>query len=432
MRYGVMVMLLLFAMPDVASAQAWAPPIGIPHPGAWFLKTEGNVQLVTAGGTSRTFTGTGTANAPIIFRGVNNPRFTGSVTISGSYVIVENIDADGGGVNLTGEHVALRSSEVRNANKGTMVQISGTDVVVYGNRIHGNGDADSSSEADRHGVGGGGNRIWIVDNEIYRNGGDSVQFGHNGGNRFGTIYIGRNVMHHDRENAVDIKEVSNVVISQNTMYGYRATSSSEGAAVVLHYCPVNAQVIFNTIYDSSVGISASSLNSSCNSYRPVKIGVIGNVIWNVGTGIQGWGSGKVAAIVGNTIYGTGGAGINVANLGTGSVVENNILWSIQGRPTAFSGGTPALRNNLLDTANPQFVNPDAGDFHLRSTSPAIGAGVASAAYATYQSLYGVPISVDRDGVPRPSGGTWDIGAYEFVSGGTPSGPPAAPTGLTVR
>src|SRR5688572_20172519 len=103
--------------PSLVDAQAWVPPVGIPHPGQWFLATQGTVTQVTTGGSSRTFSGNGTAAAPVIFRGTGSPVFTGQVTITGSYVIVENIIVDGGIVRFNGDHLELRNSEVRN-NQG--------------------------------------------------------------------------------------------------------------------------------------------------------------------------------------------------------------------------------------------------------------------------------------------------------------------------
>jgi hypothetical protein len=54
------------------------------------------------------------------------------------------------------------------------------------------------------------------------------------------------------------------------------------------------------------------------------------------------------------------------------------------------------------TAEPQFVDPDNGDFRLKPGSPGIDAGAAIKAVKT-----------DLRGVARPQGAAYDIGAYEF-------------------
>jgi hypothetical protein len=53
---------------------------------------------------------------------------------------------------------------------------------------------------------------------------------------------------------------------------------------------------------------------------------------------------------------------------------------------------------------PYFVNPSNGDFHYLANSPAIDTG---------SSLYAP--NIDFDGVPRPQGSNYDIGAYEYIS-----------------
>jgi hypothetical protein len=64
-------------------------------------------------------------------------------------------------------------------------------------------------------------------------------------------------------------------------------------------------------------------------------------------------------------------------------------------------GTPCFTNNI--SADPLFVNPATGDFHLQSTSPAKSGGVN-----TY------PV-IDFYGVPRGQNGTYSIGAFELGS-----------------
>jgi hypothetical protein len=55
--------------------------------------------------------------------------------------------------------------------------------------------------------------------------------------------------------------------------------------------------------------------------------------------------------------------------------------------------------------DPRFFDLDAGDYHLTPSSPARDAGV---------TIDGWSQPIDRDGIPRPQGSAWDIGAYEFV------------------
>jgi len=105
-------------------------------------------------------------------------------------------------------------------------------------------------------------------------------------------------------------------------------------------------------------------------------------------------------------------------------VRNNIIHvnSLSQYIAAYSGASTSqlsLSNNLYFgngpgpgqdqdlagiNADPLFVNPNAGDFHLQSGSPAVDGG---------HSAVGTVVTVDRDGVGRPRGAGFDIGAYEF-------------------
>jgi hypothetical protein len=76
---------------------------------------------------------------------------------------------------------------------------------------------------------------------------------------------------------------------------------------------------------------------------------------------------------------------------------------------AFLGTKPAeaTDNSNLSLSAADFKNPGAGDYHLVANSDAIDAGT---------SLTTI-VPDDFDGIARPRGQRYDVGAYEFVNGG---------------
>jgi hypothetical protein len=100
----------------------------------------------------------------------------------------------------------------------------------------------------------------------------------------------------------------------------------------------------------------------------------------------------------------GGRTIEAAGFGGSITIADNIT---SGSDMDDQSGTPPgmlLSNNRLST-NAQLVNPLSPpyDFHLLASSPAINTGSFSS-------------ELDFDGVARPVGAGFDIGAYEFGGG----------------
>ncbi len=96
--------------------------------------------------------------------------------------------------------------------------------------------------------------------------------------------------------------------------------------------------------------------------------------------------------------------------------QNNILYNAGG---PFFGSycvdVSGKYNNVV--ADPQFVNPSTGDYHLKSTSPAIDSG-DNAVLQTYLAMTAGTASADFDGNPRVQDATGkgcviDMGAYEY-------------------
>lgn len=194
-----------------------------------------------------------------------------------------------------------------------------------------------------------------------------------------------------------------------------------------------------------------STQGSCATQQGIYVSepdtyVANNFISSVSAiGIHQWHGATRSTIVNNTVIdclwgilvGSGDSGM-LPNGSQDNYVANNIVAynATHGFHEYGRTSNNTYRNNLLFhnpqnimnaggnivsgtiNADPQFVNfkqDGSGDYHLKSTSPAIDRGLAQSAPAT-----------DLGGNRRPQGAAVDIGAYEFLSGSTPA-PTPAPT-----
>lgn len=419
-----------------------------------------------SGTSGRFIIGAGTSEQPIFLRGFSeSERITviGSFFPQGSYMILENLYFDNVpltyriGTSSSGfygpvDHMAVRNSDLQGSgtfSSRSAIQIYSSEteiprhIVIYNNHIHHNGDCQAATANDAMGVGVlQSQHVWIVDNHIHHNGGDSVQIQ---STLAKYIYIGRNVLHEDRENAVDIKQSEHVIVSDNDMYGYRVVSTSNGDAVVVHYTPtLNIWITHNRIYDSYHAISSGA--------GPDFLYITDNVIHNIGDcAIQFWNN-KSVYIVGNTIYDTGG-GISATQTNTALYMSNNIIANLKAdddihleiastmadasnasynlfyqsgtdakikwksstsrNVAEFKAAFPAKSVGCLEE-DPQCVDASARRFNVRGTSPAIDNGTLDGVYQTFVGLYGIGISADVEGNSRPQGNGWDCGGYEYV------------------
>ena len=105
------------------------------------------------------------------------------------------------------------------------------------------------------------------------------------------------------------------------------------------------------------------------------------------------------------------------NGGTGNVVRNNLWADISPDPRYWYVGANISSNNTIMNTNIFVDYPN----NLR-LSGATGNGYSLSS----------PYNVDVFGTTRGADGNWDIGAYEYVSGGGDVLSPTAPAGLSVR
>jgi hypothetical protein len=159
----------------------------------------------------------------------------------------------------------------------------------------------------------------------------------------------------------------------------------------------NNVVSNNVIYDNAAAgdrgpgivLSSGSGNLAYN-----------NLIWGNDAGIQIAYGVSDAKAYNNVIYANDRYGIYVYPDSVNAIVRNNIICQNTGTAVIDMGSDTMQDHNLIET-DPKFVDASAHDFHLQPTSPAIDAGVA---------LREVPD--DFDGVLRPRGAGYDIGACE--------------------
>ena len=242
----------------------------------------------------------GTSAQPVYIRGVSpsaRPTITRSWEVNGSYLVMENlkfafVDAGHGNLVLLAPitKVALRASEVSgNLNGGGVAVVtwsssSVSDVVIYDNLIHDNGDVNATFDQDVHGimVSDRVSNLWIVDNEISRSSGDGIQIN---GDATTThhIYIGRNVSHENKQSGMWAKTASDVIFTENRVYGHRPSDSSSGQGMGFQYDPRRVWFLFNECYDNTIGINSGSSDSGGRA----DIYFIGNVLHhNLSAGLQ--------------------------------------------------------------------------------------------------------------------------------------------------
>lgn len=198
---------------------------------------------------------------------------------------------------------------------------------------------------------------------------------------------------------------SGTIVRNNIVHDNHPNVNFQKAGILLG-SGANIQVYNNTIYNEAIGITIYTNVSNAAIYN--------NVIYNiVNQGIVSE-SGSNNKVYNNTIYKTTGTGSQAIWMhdSISPAIQNNILYNTGGVAAQIDASVTGVTfsNNLCSSARtgctvaaPNFVDAASGNFHLTVGSPAIDQGTSTAPTVTD----------DKDGVLRPQGAYYDIGAYEL-------------------
>ena len=381
----------------------------------------GDVITVAPGTYAETLTTVrdGAAGAPITLRAAQ-PR-TAVATRAGrvlsvghAYLLVEGLVLDGQygpddtvRVTSAGNFLELRNVEVRRSSRDLIDLGSPEGVVIDGCLIH-HALNPVGGRSDAHGVVGGAVRnLTIRDTEIHTFSGDGVQ-----------VDPGRTAPGWDQvtverskiwlaplpapengfaagvvpgENAIDTKQAatnirSRLVVRDTIAFGFRAGITNMAAFNLKDY--VDATIDGVTVFDSEIAFRLRG--AAAGAHVLVKNAVVHDVL----TAFRYEDDIQDLRIWNSTV------GLNVTRVfqaasAPAATLDVRNLLTIQPLPAAF------LAPSNLRVAVSAFVNAAAHDYHLAASSPAVDAGDRL-----------TDVTVDRDGVERPQGGAYDIGAYE--------------------
>jgi hypothetical protein len=216
------------------------------------------------------------------------------------------------------------------------------------------------------------------------------------------------------ENAIDTKTCdtagsprSRLTVVNSAAWGWQNGLISNMAAFNIKE---NVDAVFDrvTVFDSEIGFRLRGPGSRAGAL--VRLQNV--VVYDSDTAVRYEDDIDGLRIYSSTFGGGLGAAFDEASAPNTVIDAKNLLFLGSSLPGEASGEPSNL---AVDAA--AFVNATAHDYHLATDSPAIDTGEAIAL-----------VTVDRDGVARPRGAEYDVGAYEFCEEGCTGAGGAVGTG----
>jgi len=269
-----------------------------------------------------------------------------------------------------------------------------TNLAFYGNYVHDVGDSAGSIDKYYHAVyfttnsnhiDAGWNTIVPNANHSTTSGGcRAIQFYSTGGSDQYDLHVHDNLIHDaicDGLNFATVNPSNGTVEAYNNVIFHVGTGPDP--------------------YNGSSNYSCIAVGGSTGSTSPAQI--YNNTLYDCGSrGTSDSGAlaiGIPTHLQNNIVQATGTENYLVPSwrAGCSTVSGLNNLW--------FGSNTPTSCTTANVTTNPLFVNASLFDLHLQAGTPAKDAGVTVSTLKT-----------DFDGITRPQGPAFDIGAFEFFQG----------------
>jgi len=304
----------------------------------------------------------GTASSPVQY--ISQTQFGAVIECTGTCDMVWT---------QTGSYVAVKGFSITSSDPNTRIGIEwlGGHGLIQGNRVH---DIQCSGCVGNGGAGinvDNGSAYTTADANIVNN----IDFTGKGG--AASLYV----------HGIYVHTFYNV-ISNNLVYNCAGWGVEQGHEVS------NSTIVNNTIFECGGGVMLGTGGSSGTSDNNI---INNNILVYNGPGYSGHGYGIDA----------------IQNYGNNNSITDNLLYG--NKPSNISSALNSAANisggitNIDPNSGTVFVDwlsNGEGNYELKAGSPAIHAG----------TNVGAP-SLDIDGDPRPwpSGGRWDIGAYQYGS-----------------
>lgn len=376
----------------------YVPPVGIPMPPVDVLRPRpsggtsvstlpatvvaGQVFVLSGSMAGRKVVCAGTATNPGWLIGGSNLKIGGAVDLEGQYCIADSLK--GYIFDLGGHHNMLRDSEfsgVLTDRQMTGVGCSGTDIVIFRNKVHNFGNINAADDQDAHGIGcsRGADHVWILENESWANSGDGQNlnpypYDAAGQTAIHHIYVGRNKNHDNKQTGFWAKQSVDIVVSENESYGHHASNSSRGDGYGFQYDTNRIWYLKNLSHDNDTCFGVSEgMNSPINH---------GNAMYIGNTCLRAQGKGCSPNLT-DPLWSC--AGFYLLGFGNSYVVNNTVNDSVDGLH-AYRGTGLYVENLTGNSARVTSSNPALARVDL---------------VTAFRTAYGLDISSLAGSTPAP-------------------------------